>query len=190
MKVFLSIAVGIFAGVYLCASDFIHFPAQNTKDDVITRNEVSGLFHDLYFKSIRKADYTYYVTFSEQMEDLKLPEKCYADGASNDMEGCALVGRPLQKKEIPDIDLSKEYKINAQAKVLLISYDNKLPDPVVGVGGSIHAIYPDLFYGLLNGTEKPSIQYYGGILEDPTLWGFDVTMINGEIMLMEQVYQQ
>lgn len=147
----------------------------------------SGVYNDLYFESLRKEGDSYYVKFSKQLEDRKLPAKCYsADGGiiSNEEYGdCFKQGRPLDTKLLPDIDLSKEYKFADKGIVGLLIYSEDYKW-VVG------ELTMDEFYDLINKTIKTDINYYGGVINEPQKWGFEVVMINGEIENMSQIYQE
>lgn len=145
---------------------------------------ISGSFKDLYIKDIRKDNDSYYIKFAGQMQDVQLAPSCYSeDGSIIDSNECYLEGRPLERKTVPDIDLSQEYTFDITARVVLLSY-NEQELPVKD------AVPIEEFYRYLRNPDLAKIEYYGGVTKQIQNWGFDVVMVNGKIKQMEQVYQE
>lgn len=157
--------------------------SQNTSQE--NSKIISGQFTDLQFQSLRKDGSNYYIKFSEQKEDWRAPEKCkliHEDDIVMEEKypECVRYGRPLQTKTPTDIDLSKEYKFNTSGSVNLINV----------IHGAEELISINRFYDYINKIDTPNEQYYGSVIDNPKLWGFNVTFVNGDIAVMTQVYQE
>lgn len=155
-------------------------PVKEEQNREANNVEQTGVFYDLYPEYIVEKNGNYYVKFYKQMEDEKFPDYCYGEDnefIENSDKGCFLQGRPLQNKEKADIDLSKEYKVNL---VSTITYD---------AGQLTYHLMPSyLFYRCINHNWKPTVQYYGDWIDNLSECGFDVFMINDEIIEMTEVY--
>lgn len=177
----LSFLLGIFLSV-------IYFKNITETEPILSENKTelqSGVYKDLVFQSLKKNGDDYYVKFSKQQEDKIFPKYCYNNGVfTEDFEkGCVAQGRPLQDKINSEIEIQKEYKISGN--IDLIHYDND------SLKKSRELVSVEKFFNLINKIEKLDEDYfYGNIIEEPQKWSFDISMINGEIVLMSQVYQE
>lgn len=153
---------------------------QNNKP---TEVKQSGVYKDLYFQNLRKDGDIYYIKFSKQKEGLPLPEKCHSENLSEEEDlNCIMIGKSTQVKTLADIDLSKEYKFSNNGLVELITYDSKYLTFVdLGVG---------TFYKYLNNLEKPWSNFYSFSSNNLEYLSFDVTMIDGEIANLKEVYKE
>lgn len=150
-----------------------------------TKNEsFSGSYKNLYFENLRKDGNSYYIKFSRQEEKKPLPEICKSlDELTEEQDFyCMLESKETQSKIPSDIDISKEYRfVNDSSIVELYSYSGEIKNVPISV---------EVFYDYIQ-EEKPSTEEdYGGVLENPQNWGFDVTIKNGKVTNIKQIYQE
>lgn len=154
----------------------------------------SGVYEQLVFENLKKIGDDYYIKFSKQEEDVPPTKECLEFKGITDSEDdpCPRTALLPREKLNPEIDLSKEYKVYrdnfnyGDVELIYYIYHNK-----DYFRESRELISVEKFFNLINNTEKLDIgYYYGGIIDNPERWSFNVTFVNGEVVLMSQIYQQ